>query len=295
MRISEQISDWRQTVPTGILGVSLETVSLADLSRWLEADVRRFTHESVFVLLLDQVHEAPWALLERLDQFLLGPLAAIPRVLPVVAGRGQGYPWVSPEMQLRSEALRLKPFTEEQTQDQIRLQISEDDLKVPAEKIHELSNGYPRLSYAIATLGELAGLQAELETILQVVADETTHRQMEEYLGAICVLRSFDDDRTIAMMAAQNKSITRSEAADVRKKLMRHSFAFWPEKGKGWVLDGSLRFTRERLLRLENFDLFVRLHQAAYDLYAGWCISYPKTKETWQPEAEYHAQQLKDI
>ena len=47
---------------------------------------------------------APWALLERLDQFLLGPLAAIPRVLPVVAGRGQGYRWVSPEMQLRSEA-----------------------------------------------------------------------------------------------------------------------------------------------------------------------------------------------
>ena len=225
---------------------------MADLSRWLEADVRRFTRESVFVLLLDQVHEAPWALLERLDQFLLGPLAAIPRVLPVVAGRGQGYPWVSPEMQLRSEALRLKPFTEEQTQDQIRLQVVKDDLVVPVEKIHVLSNGYPRLSYAIATLGELAGLRAELETILQVVADEAIHRQLEEYLCAICVLRSFDDDRTIAMMAAQNRSIIRSEAADVRKKLMRHSFAFWPEKGKGWVLDGSLRFTRERLLRLED-------------------------------------------
>jgi hypothetical protein len=96
-------------------------------------------------------------------------------------------------------------------------------------------------------------------------------------------------------MAAQNKSITRSEASDVRKKLMRHSFAFWPEKGKGWVLDGSLRFTRERLLLLDDFDLAVRLHRAAYHLYIGWCDDYPKTKETWRPEADYHAAQLKNL
>ena len=288
IHMSRQIAHWSQTVPTGILGVNLETVSLADLRRWLEADVRRLTQESVFVLLLDQVHEAPWDLLDYLDLFLLGSLTAISCVLPVVAGRGQGYPWKSPEMQLHCESLKLKPFDESQTEQQLRKQVT--DKAAQAREIHELSGGYPRLSYAIATLGEKKGLQAELDTVLEVVTEKAVRKQLTEYLGAICVLRSFDDDRMVAMMAAQGTTITRREASDVRKKLMRNSFVFWPDKGKGWVLDGSLRFTRERLLRLKDPDIFIGLHQAAYALYASWCDSYPKARETWKPEAEYHVQ-----
>lgn len=293
--VSLRVSRWRNAIPTGILSTDIERVPLADLSRWLETDIRHFARESVFVLLLDQVHEAPWALLERLDQFLLGPLAAISRFLPVVAGRGQGYPWTSPEMWLHSEILKLKPFTEEQTQDQIRRQVpDENDLKVPIERIHRLSDGYPRLSYAIATLGELDGLRVELGTILQAM-DEAVVTQVEGFLEVICVLRSFDDDRAVAMRSAQGKTITRHEAAEARKKLMRYSFAFWPQRGNGWVLDGSLRFTRERLLRLENLELFIRLHRAAYLLYEDWCEKYDQTRDIWQPEADYHALRLKEF
>ena len=74
---------------------------------------------------------------------------------------------------------------------------------------------------------------------------------------------------------------------------MHHSFAFWPGRAKGWVLDRALRFTRERLLERQEPALFCRLHQLAAELYTGWYREYPKTKETWEPEAEYHREQVK--
>ncbi len=288
--ISLRVSRWRSATPTGISSTDdLAEVSLADLSRWLEADMRLLTRESVFVLLLDQVHEAPWNLLEYLDLYLLGPLAAIPRVLPVVAGRGQGYRWKSPEMQLHCRAVKLKPFDEKQTAEQLRRQAPGKETE--AQTIHEQSNGYPRLSYFIATLGEEQGLRTELTTILDMVEGR---EELEEYLGAICVLRSFDDDRTVAMMQAWGTTVTRSEAAHVRKELMHYSFAFWPEKdATGWTLDGCLRFSREGLLRLEDLDKVKNLHRAARDLYKVWYAKYPETTDVWQPEADYHAEMLR--
>ena len=201
-RLSLQIAEWANTVPTGVLTVKPADGLVADFSRWLEADVRQFTHEFVLVLLLDQAHEAPWKLLELLDQHLLGPLAAIPRVLPIVAGRGQGYPFKSPEMYLHCKSIRLEPFDNEQTKAQIAKQVpDEKQRKVPLDQIYGLSGGYPRLSYAIATLGADAGLRAELDTILAPVKDEALLKRLrDEYLKAICVLRSFDDDRAVMML-----------------------------------------------------------------------------------------------
>ncbi len=293
--ISHQVAAWMGTIPTGTLGAGMEA-PLDDLSRWLEADVRQSVRQEALVLLVDQVYESSWSLLALLDYHLLGPIAAIPRTLIVLAGRGRGYPWASPELRLHCEEISLTPFDVEQTREQLRKQISEEKAG-EAKIIHGFSGGYPRSNYAIALLGPDAGLEAEVQMLLETAPAER-RRQVREYLEALCVLRAFDDDRIPPMLTAYYdapvyKRWSYQQAAEVRRELVGYAFATWDEAAGGWVLGRSVRFPLDSRLKKRKTAVWQRLHAAAFCMYDRWATDYPAAAATWRPEADYHAKLLR--
>ncbi|MGB9594053.1 MAG: AAA family ATPase, partial [Anaerolineae bacterium] len=64
----------------------------------------------VLVLLVDCVYEAAPELLDLLEKHVLGPLVVNPRVVIVMAGRGQGYAWETATLRIQAEDCELKPF-----------------------------------------------------------------------------------------------------------------------------------------------------------------------------------------
>jgi tetratricopeptide (TPR) repeat protein len=289
IEISHQVARWMDVVPTGTLGAG-EQAPLDDLSRWLEADVRQYAEKSVLVLMLDQVYESSWSLLNLLDRYLLGPLAAIRRVLIVLAGRGRGYPWKSPELRLHTERIELKPFNPEQTREQIGKQVP--DKIADATMIWELSGGYPGSNYAIARLGPDAGLEAIVQRLL-ASAPQERRDQVREHLEALCVLPSFDDDRILPLLATyyNDSSYEKQlypQAVAVRKELVEHAFATWDDAAGGWVLDDAVRIAVENCMRgrREKSELFARLQGRAYELFQEWRKQYPDAAKLWGEEAD---------
>ena len=271
-------------------------ITLADMSRNLMQDVRQSLGKQVLVLLVDYVYESDWKLLAALEDYLLGPLAVEPRVLIVMAGRGRAYPWKTPELRLKARFVDLEPFpdvalTTEQLERQQKRAVPR------AAKIHDLSGGNPLANYLLATYRDTGtALDKVIDGMLETVPDEH-RRQVRDYLEALCVLRSFDEERIPAMLAAYYDSAAYGEwsyaqARRVREILVKWAFARWDADKGGYVLDELTRKLLGRYLKTAQHDRWEKLQRAASELYEEWERDYPRTRKRWQQEVKYHDQYL---
>ena len=273
--------------------------TLAYMSRNLMQDIRPVLEKQALVLLVDQVHESDWRLLAALEDYLLGPLAMEPRVLIVMAGRGRAYPWKTPELRLKAEFVDLQPFPDVTvTTKQLKCQQRK---AVPrAQEIHELSGGNPLANFLLAVHENPAtALDQVVEGMLETVPTEH-RRRVRDYLEALCVLRSFDEERIPTMLAAYYdddiyRNWSYAQARRVREELVKWAFARWDAERGGYVLDELTRKLLERYLETAEHDRWERLQCAASELYKGWAREYPRTRDRWRREVQYHVYQLQTL
>ncbi len=270
--------------------------TLMDMSRNLLLDLRSRLERRALVLLVDEVHESDWQLLAALEDYLLGPLAVEPRALIVMAGRGRPYPWRTPELRLKAEFVDLKPFPDVSfTTEQLKHQREEAVAR--AAQIHDLSDGNPLANYLLAVHKDpAAALDQVIEGMLEPVPTER-RRWVRDYLEALCVLRSFDEERIPAMLAAyyhddSYRGMSYIQARQVREELDRWAFARWNGEAGGYILDEPTRKLVERYLQTAQPDRWRQLHDTAHQLYEEWGREYPGSRSRWQPEAQYHGKMI---
>lgn len=277
---------------------TLSTEELPELSREFMRHLRVILMEQPIAFLVDTVFESDWQLLATLERYLLGPLAAESRVMIVMAGRGQAYPWKTPELRLRAMFHNLEPFTPEQTKAQLARQKPKS-VKLFFE-IYERSGGNPLASFMLADRPESpdSGLDQAINELLKVIPDSVNRQQLRQNLEAISVLNAFDEEQIPTMLAAyygeaRYKDWKPTQARQVRENIVRCSFAQWDEKQKGYVLDSTLlRLLKRYLQTEERQELWQRLHCAAHQLYLEWAAQYRRTSERWRTEADFHQNEL---
>ncbi len=264
----------------------------AEMSRSLKQDLQPLLEKQVLALLVDQVHESDWQLLAALEDYLLGPLAVEPRALIVMAGRGRPYPWRTPELRLKAQFVNLEPFPDvAATETQLKRQVKWAAKR--AAEIHDLSAGNPLANYLLAFHKDpAAALNQVVEGMLEPVPNPDRGRA-RDYLQALCVLHSFDEERIPTMLAAYHDDPaynhwTFAQAKQVREELVRWAFAKWDESQGGYILDTSVRPLVERYLKTARREQWKQLHDAARQLYERWIAKYPRAQDRWQPEADYH-------
>jgi len=271
-----------------------EQVTPATLCQRLQADVQQLLSQHVAVLLLDHVYESDWSLLELLEEHILASAAVKPRVLTVMAGRGQAYPWKTPELRLYVQDHHLKPFDDQNlTQAQLEKQKAE---AVPrATEIHEMSGGYPLGNYLLAARPTISeAMRQTVDGLLEGVPDEE-----RSWLEALCVLRTFDEDHIPRLLAAyfEDEFIAKwpyREVRQTRDRLLLTRMIRWKEEAGGWEVDEAIRPVLEKYLQQAKPEVWWRLHCAAYRLYKDWARQYPEERSRWQEEAKYHAGCLRD-
>lgn len=269
----------------------IAAASLPEMSRALIESARRRLEDRPLVLLLDHVFEWDRELLPQLEDYLLGPLAIEPRTLLVMAGRGREYSWRTPE--LRSRPLSLPPFHPEDTARQIERQAPQP--RLPAAEVHQLGGGYPLSNYFLATLGLADGVEASVQEILQAVpAGERAG--LRERLEALCVLKSFDEERLKVMLAEYYEDRayldwSYAQAKQVREQLVRLGYAQWREEEKGYVLDHAIQTAIAAALRHggpPGAQKWARLHGEAARLFETWASTYPEAEVQLRQQMEYH-------
>lgn len=269
---------------------------LADMSRTLLRHVRSLKKR--LILILDHVYESDWTLLSSLEEYLLAPLIAEPRVFIVLTGRGRWYPWRTPDLSLRAGQVVVKPLPDEaETREQLEKQAPQGLQR--AGEIHRLTGGNPLANYLLAAEPQPAQVsEAVIESLLEPVPEE--YRQtVWQYLEPLCVLRAFDEDRIPEMMAVYTgdpsyRDWTYAQARQVRDELIRWALAQWDAEEKAYVLDRIVRQLMELHLKQNQPQKWVALHQAAAQLYERWAREYPATASRWEEEKQYHQNRLKE-
>jgi len=270
-------------------------VELPEMSRKLMERLKEVLAGRVLVLLLDHVHESDWDLLLKLEDYLLGPLITMPEVLIVMSGRGRLYPWKTPELRLKAEFKDLKPLPEEDTKAQVKRQVPKP--RISPEGLYQLTDGNPLANYLVARYGVPEGLNEVIEGLLEPIPSEY-RQKIREYLEALCVLRAFDEERIPTMLAVyydddSYRNWTFAQARKVRQELTRWALARWDSEQGGYVLDKTVRKLVEEYLKVAHPDKWKALQQAASELYRKWVEEFPRTKERWREEAQYHVKFLK--
>jgi tetratricopeptide (TPR) repeat protein len=275
------------------------TRDLSELGRVLETNVRQLaigadSRQPLVVFLVDHVYESPWAFLKVLDGCFFGPLAAIPRVVLITAGRGRGFPWQSPDMWLlRRDPIRLGPLDLSQTR-QLLVQMEASASK-KAESVFNYSDGYPRRSYLIAKYGRAEGIAAEVAMLLSVVpADRRS--QIQAYLEALCVVVAFDEDSIPRLLSTYRDHLEKrgktmplpeNQAALVRHDLVEYGFAIWNDEYRGWVVDRVVQTAiMDNMFENRKAGLLVALEKCAYELNLERERNHPATAALWREAAE---------
>jgi hypothetical protein len=284
--IAEQLKEW--------LGSSAEAVEgqyTAHCEK-LQSDIQQLLNQYVAALLVDHVYESDKDLLERLEEHVLTLAAVQSRVLVIMAGRGQAYPWKTPELRLYAEDYHLEHFDEDLTQEQLKKQKPEAVSQ--AAEIYQMSRGYPLSNYLLADRPPDAALQETVDGLLEDVPVEE-----RSWIEALCILRSFDEDHLPPLLAAhsENKSIAEWQYKEIRQardRLLRTRMVRWCEEAGGWEVDRAIRLLLDKYLQQAKPAVWRRLQYAAYRLYAtDWMKQYPDEEDRWQKEADYHAERLK--
>ncbi len=256
----------------------------------------------VLVLLVDFVYEAAPELLHLLEKHVLGPLVVNPQVVIVMAGRGQANPWRSPTLRLQAEDRELKPFAQpDYTEAQLRKQ--RPAVAGHAMDIHSATQGYPLANVVIPyplDKAKPAQMREMIDLLLEPIHNPDGSWPVErQYLEALCVLRTFDEERIPALLNAYGPSLapaggwTLVKASEILRRLIKTSLVRWNSEQAGWwIVDQAIRHLLEEYLRVVDPQRWRRCHEAAITLYRDWLKRYPEERERWEEEIPYHKSRL---
>lgn len=225
-----------------------------DLSAWLAQDIRQKLEQDaslVICLLLDSVFESSRDFLDHLERYVLAAMAALPRVLIIMTGRGRMYLWKSPYLRVEREEQLLSPFKSEQVIEQIQRalrdvpdlpaavnQLSNDAFEQLAQRVIALGGGYPLTSHLLAVAlvrraidslpedqrNDVEHLTQALNrteidvAILEQVANRLLEvipaderHQLREVFEALCVLKDGFRENEIPYLLAVRRNTTPKE------------------------------------------------------------------------------------
>ncbi len=278
-------------------------VPLDWLTEYLQGAVTRSLASHVLVLLVDFVYEADPELLELLEKHVLGPLVANPSAVIVMAGRGQARPFKDPTLRLQVEDYELKPFDNaEYTQAQLQKQR---EGAVPyAKEIHEATLGYPLANVVIpypldrATPAEMKEM---IDVLLEPIRNSDGSWPIERtYLEALCVLRTFDEERIPVLLNAYDADLaprggwTCAKVSEVLRALVKTSLVRWNSEESGWwIVDQAIRHLLEEYLRVVDVERWKCCHEKAIALYKDWVARYSEETPRWKAEMQHHESRLR--
>jgi hypothetical protein len=249
------------------------------------------------VLLVDHVFEVNWVLLEKLDDFFLGPLATLPCTLVVMAGRGLPYKFKAPELRLLAENFSLDAFTEEQTQQQIDGLIKSEQVK--AGSIYRQSRGNPQSTAILVLKGDETGPEEAVATLFISIQDGNERALIRKYLEALCVLRSFDQDRLSTMLTVYNQvEFSRLKPPDypaIIRKILKYGLAHYDNEKNSYVIQDVVRGPIESYLQRCKPDLYQKLQRAALGIYEEWSQVSDEARVFWAEDLEHHQQKLDEL
>jgi hypothetical protein len=162
--------------------------------------------------------------------------------------------------------------------------------------IHQLSGGNPKANYLLAVYHDPGfALNQTIEGMLTPVPSEQ-RRQVRDYLEGLAVLRFFDESRIPALLAVYDPQrypeLSRQQSRQILDQLVKPGFAFWDSNEAGYALVESTCNLILRYLHLAQPGRWRALQQAALNLYQSWVETYPRNRERWQREVDYHRGQL---
>jgi len=305
--------------------------SSRDLSAWLAQDVRKkleSERDLIICLILDSVFEANRSFLDDLERYLLAALAALPRVLIIMTGRGRPYLWKSPYLRLEREDQSLTPFSLEQVAEQIRrslrdisatANLSDEAIEQLAKKVINLGGGYPLTNelLARALVHQVLGRSPKSDDLEQAinratiddkVLEDVASRLLEvipaqwrdklrEVLNALCVLKDGFREHEMPYFLAELRNTkpegpeyTSTAMRGLRDLLLETNLGRWQDTR--YVLDEAVRTVLEQLLKLQKREVWQRLHARAANLYEDWAKRYPNSRQYLEQRAEYHRRVL---
>lgn len=205
-----------------------------------------------------------------------------------------------PELKLYSDEHDLSPFDEQWTREQLeRLAKDFGVLPAAAGEVRAAGAGFPLNNVVLARHLEGtppawrdkgAALRECAERMLAGVAEE-----LRDYFRALCVLRSFDEDRMPTLLAVWfDGTVTEwdyQRCRRIREDMVATRLVRW-QGGEGFVMDEAVRDLLRNALREDQPARWVALHRAAKRMYDEWKDKYPAASERWGPEARYHAGRL---
>ncbi len=272
------------------------------LVRYLEGALNMASATGVLVLLVDFVYEAAPELLDLLEKHVLGPLVVNPRVVIVMAGRGQPNLWRSFTLRSQVEDHELKPFAQPDYTE-AQLQKQRPAVAQHAADIHSATQGYPLANVIIPyPLGQATADQMRemIDLLLEPIQNPDGSWPVErQYLEALCVLRTFDEERIPGLLNAYDPSLaptggwTLDKASEILRRLIRTNLVRWNSERSGWwIVDQAIRHLLEEYLRVVDPKRWRRCHEAAITLYRDWLKRYPEERERWEEEIAYHKSRL---
>lgn len=291
-------------------------VALRELTFWLARDVeRRFIdregkandQDSILVLILDSVFEADWNLLAQLERNLLTPLAALPRVMIIMTGRGRPYPWESPYLKSlyspsEDEYEGLVPFTPQFTRQQLeKLEAFNPHVRaLDEERIQEievLGGGLPLITALLAQATDVKEVLDDMaEILLEFIPQQEDRKTTRQYFEALSVLDGFREAEIAPMLAAYfndqdfpSWSIKRIRQ-EIRDRLQKTHLIRW--KDHKFVMDQSIQVVLMNFLRVNQPETWQRLHCQAYQLYNQWAQENRRYRDFYLERANFHAEAL---
>ena len=265
---------------------------LANLGEYVVRGFKKRLEKNILVLIIDSVFEADWGFLEKLEQSFLGQLAALPRVLILMTGRGRLYPWISPYLRVDAKEKSLQAFTKREVEQQIEAQ--RPDSALSAEKVLELGGGYPFSNVMLASgLDNTLALNQVIEMLLSV-APRQQRAALRQHFEALCLLDGFRDEEIPYMLAAYFKdskyiNLTNPQVRELREPMVNTHLVHW-EEGK-FTIDEAIRKILDNYLAVQKDDpdRWRRLHCQAYALYLKWAKRFPKSQQYFEQKASRHA------
>lgn len=310
-----QIGMWQGTVPPFSDAGNL---SLHELSNLVVQDVQSLLQRHVLVLVLDHVYESPSELLRILEDRLLASLIRQTKLLVVMAGRGLGYVWTTPELRLGVDeywmqglgmAATLQPVgplsMQQANADREQIEATEEQLRrwspgnppkdaSQIEEILAVTHGHP-LSNLLHIDGKSAG--DVVAGLLEGAFPQGMQRQGRQLLELVCVLRFFDEPQIDGLLSVcrndqEFTDIASMQPREIVRGLLKTNLVRYDPKLAAYVMDEVIRWPLEGDLKERRQNLWRQQHEAAWDMYCRWMKAYPHAEERLKQEAEYHATRL---
>ena len=285
----------------------LSGIQPSELSLKVMQRTREYLIDHLLILLVDSAYETDWAILRELEEYFLGPLAVEKKVLIILAGRGPAFSWSSPELGFRARQIPLKPFAEEETQEQIdKLSL---DKPPSAGDIHKFSQGIPLITYLFTTdwpstpATDVQAYNQIIDNFLAIgiphpkqttVKDKVDERTgIRQYLEVLSVLRIFKNDHIPLMLTVYDgTTATKIGESDILSSLLERGYAHWDQKTRAYKINEPIRKFIEEFLILQDTEKWQKLCCSAYRLYEEWANKYERTKNKWENEMHYHQECL---